>query len=84
MDMMGHQFASQAKQCGRCRNTKMLRCSHADAGCWWKKCVEVQRDIDFAKGRPPNPTYLITRAYQGPTLWQKSQTLQQLELQVFT
>lgn len=51
----------------------------------WK---EVQRDIDFAaKRKVGHQSYLnITsiRTHKGPTLCQKSQTLQQLELQVST
>lgn len=34
--------------------------------------------------RLSNPIYFITSIHKGPTLCQKSQTLQQLELQVST
>lgn len=82
--MDGHQRDAQTER--RCSNAKMLRCSHAELklACW----KEVQRDIDFAaKRKVGHQSYLnITsiRTHKGPTLYQKSQTLQQLELQVST
>lgn len=87
MGLMGHQFASYAMHRRRCSNAKMLRCSHVEAGL----LEEVQRNINFATQRKEvgHQSYLsilsqVLRTQKGPTLCQKSQTLQQLELQVST